>query len=71
MQKTGQFVYERFAPTLPASKTSHHAVVIAGGGPVGLAIALGLARQGVKSVVIEADNSICEGSRAICVSRRS
>ena len=71
MDSIGQFVYERFAPSLPAQKTSHHPVAIAGGGPIGLAVALGLAQQGVKSVVIEADNSVCEGSRAICVSRRS
>ncbi len=48
-----------------------HKVVIVGGGPVGLVAALGLARQGVASVVIEADSSVCHGSRAICISRRS
>lgn len=46
-------------------------VVIVGGGPVGLATALGLARQGVPSVLIEADDGVCTGSRAICISRRS
>lgn len=46
-------------------------VVIVGGGPVGLATALGLARQGVRSVLIEADDGVCTGSRAICISRRS
>ncbi|QGZ64410.1 FAD-dependent oxidoreductase [Paraburkholderia acidisoli] len=48
-----------------------HAVTIVGGGPVGLAIALGLAKHGVRSVLIEADDSVCYGSRAICISRRS
>jgi len=48
-----------------------HRVVIAGGGPVGFATAIGLAKQGVASVVLEADDSVCFGSRAICVSRRS
>jgi 3-(3-hydroxy-phenyl)propionate hydroxylase len=48
-----------------------HRVLIAGGGPVGFATALGLAKQGVASVVLEADDSVCFGSRAICVSRRS
>ena len=67
----GAFIYERFAPFLPAHANSHHAVVIAGGGPIGLATALGLAKLGVASVVVEADDSVCEGSRAICVSRRS
>jgi 3-(3-hydroxy-phenyl)propionate hydroxylase len=46
-------------------------VLIAGGGPVGLALSALLARQGVASLVIEADESYCTGSRAICVSRRS
>jgi 3-(3-hydroxy-phenyl)propionate hydroxylase len=71
MQKTGFFAYERFAPSLPKDKHAHQAVAIAGGGPIGLATALGLAKQGVPSIVIEADNAVCEGSRAICVSRRS
>ncbi len=71
MQKIGFFTYERFAPILPKDKHSHHPVAIAGGGPIGLATALGLAKQGVPSIVIEADNSVCEGSRAICISRRS
>ena len=46
-------------------------VVIAGGGPVGLVAALALARQGLSSIVIEADGDVCEGSRATCISRRS
>ncbi len=71
MNTLGSFTYERFAPILPKDKTSHHRVAIAGGGPIGLATALGLAKQGVPSIVIEADNSVCEGSRAICISRRS
>jgi 3-(3-hydroxy-phenyl)propionate hydroxylase len=46
-------------------------VLIAGGGPVGLATAIGLARQGIASLVIEADTTVCVGSRAICLSRRT
>jgi 3-(3-hydroxy-phenyl)propionate hydroxylase len=52
-------------------EAQRHAVAIVGGGPVGLAVALGLARHGVRSVLIEADASVCYGSRAICISRRS
>ncbi len=48
-----------------------HPVAIAGGGPSGLIAALELARFGVKCVVIEADETVSEGSRAACVSRRS
>jgi 3-(3-hydroxy-phenyl)propionate hydroxylase len=46
-------------------------VLIAGGGPVGLTLAALLARHGVASAVIEADEGYCTGSRAICISRRS
>jgi 3-(3-hydroxy-phenyl)propionate hydroxylase len=46
-------------------------VLIAGGGPVGLTLAALLARQGVTSLVVEADAGYCTGSRAICISRRS
>jgi 3-(3-hydroxy-phenyl)propionate hydroxylase len=46
-------------------------VLIAGGGPVGLTLAALLARQGIASLVIEADEGYCSGSRAICMSRRS
>lgn len=46
-------------------------VLIAGGGPVGLTLAALLARQGIASLVIEADEGYCTGSRAICMSRRS
>ncbi|MDA5192459.1 FAD-dependent monooxygenase [Govanella unica] len=46
-------------------------VVIAGGGPVGLTLALELARRKVPSLVLEADKTVAEGSRAICFSRRT
>ncbi|QGE76771.1 FAD-dependent oxidoreductase [Bordetella holmesii] len=52
-------------------KGDHVPVVIAGGGPVGLMMSLLLARHGIASVTIEADPFYCEGSRAICMSRRS
>lgn len=64
--------YEARLPVLTAgAETQRHRVAIVGGGPVGLALALGLANHGVPSVVIEADNTVCFGSRAICISRRS
>ncbi|WP_426955530.1 FAD-dependent monooxygenase [Muricoccus radiodurans] len=48
-----------------------HPVAIVGGGPVGLTLALGLARRGVACTVIEARDSASFGSRACCISRRS
>lgn len=65
----------RAAPRLPPLRfgrdARHHTVVIVGGGIVGLATALALARHLVPSVVIEADDTVCVGSRAICLSRRT
>ena len=52
-------------------ETKRHKVAIVGGGPIGLSLALGLARHGVPSVVIEADDTVTYGSRAACISRRS
>ena len=64
--------YEAELPALADGvETKRHAVAIVGGGPVGLALALGLANHGVPSVLIEADDTVCFGSRAICISRRS
>ena len=36
-----------------------------------MSLALGLANHGVRSVILEADDTVCVGSRAACVSRRS
>ncbi|RQR80352.1 MULTISPECIES: FAD-dependent oxidoreductase [unclassified Burkholderia] len=69
------FVAVRHPPHLPTCSagvdTQRHRVAIVGGGPVGLAVALGLANHGIRSVLLEADDSVCHGSRAICISRRS
>ena len=69
------FSAQRHAATLPplrdGADAQRHRVVVAGGGPVGLCAALGLAAHGVKVLLIEADDSVCAGSRAICISRRS
>ncbi len=46
-------------------------VVIAGAGPVGMAVALGLARRGIPVTVLEATDQVSFGSRAICISRHS
>lgn len=76
MDRIGPFIYEQHAVRLPPLDAHRrdprrHRVAIAGGGPVGLSLALALARWGVASVVLEADTTVCTGSRAICISRRS
>lgn len=48
-----------------------HKVVIVGAGPIGVAAALDLANHGVASVVLDDNNVVSVGSRAICWSKRS
>ena len=61
----------RLPPLQGGDETRRHAAVVVGAGPVGYCTALGLANQGVPVVLLEADDSVCFGSRAICISRRS
>ena len=48
-----------------------HPVVIVGGGPIGLATALDLGRQGVPVVLLDDHEGIGMGSRAICFAKRT
>jgi 3-(3-hydroxy-phenyl)propionate hydroxylase len=58
-------------PELDRTTPAHHPVVVAGAGPVGLALSLDLARRGVPCVVLEKRNTVSDGSRAICWSKRT
>ena len=46
-------------------------VAIVGAGPVGMVAALTLAREGIRSVLIESKSTFNDGSRAICIARQS
>ncbi|MBL9054214.1 MAG: FAD-dependent oxidoreductase, partial [Tabrizicola sp.] len=66
--------YRPFAYTPPPGLTApepRHKVVIVGAGPIGLALAIDLAQYGVPSVVLDDNNVVSVGSRAICWSKRS
>ncbi len=67
------YPYQVFDAWLPSQhpQPQHHAVVIAGAGPIGLVAALELARHGVKCVLLESERQVSEGSRAIVFTRRS
>jgi 3-(3-hydroxy-phenyl)propionate hydroxylase len=56
--------------TMPAGDPALPVVVV-GAGPVGMAVALGLAQRGISVTVLEAATQVSFGSRAICVSRHS
>ncbi|MDX2203205.1 MAG: FAD-dependent oxidoreductase [Hyphomicrobiaceae bacterium] len=65
-------IYEARMPVAAGEREGkRHKIVIVGGGPVGLSLALGLANHGIPCLVLEADERVCLGSRAICISRRS
>jgi 3-(3-hydroxy-phenyl)propionate hydroxylase len=66
--------YRPFAYVPPPGLTGPepvHPVVIVGAGPIGLALAIDLAQQGVKATVLDDNNVVSVGSRAICWSKRS
>lgn len=54
-----------------ASSPVRHPVVVGGGGPVGLATALDLGKRGVPVVVLDDQEGVGLGSRAICFAKRT
>ena len=66
--------YAPFPYTAPPGLTApepRHAVAIVGAGPIGLAMAIDLAQHGIKSVVLDDNNVVSVGSRAICWAKRT
>ncbi len=55
----------------PAAQGARVPVVIVGAGPVGLALAIDLAQQDIPVIVLDDDDTVSEGSRAICWSKRT
>jgi len=64
------YPYERCAAQ-EQNAPVRHPVVIMGGGPVGMATALDLGRQGVPVLVLDDHEGVGMGSRAICFAKRS
>jgi 3-(3-hydroxy-phenyl)propionate hydroxylase len=62
--------YERSADQ-EAAREAHHQVIIVGAGPVGLSLAIDLAQRGIAVVVLDQDDRLAEGSRAICFAKRT
>ncbi|MYN14604.1 NAD(P)-binding protein [Pusillimonas sp. TS35] len=54
-----------------ASRTEHQHITIVGAGPVGLTLALQLAGRGQRVLLLDDDNRLSTGSRAICFAKRT
>ena len=63
--------YDYVPPPGLLTPEPRHKVIIVGAGPVGLTAALDLANHGVASVVLDDNNVVSVGSRAICWAKRS
>ena len=70
-----RFAYQPFAyatpPELRGASPQRHPVIIVGAGPVGLAAAIDCALRGIRSVVLDDNDVVSIGSRAICWSKRT
>ncbi len=68
----GAFVHPRFAPASRAGCDGARVpVAIVGAGPVGLALAIDLAQRDIPVIVLDDDDTVSVGSRAICWAKRT
>ena len=63
--------YSYFPPPGLTAREPRQTVIIVGAGPIGLAAAIDLATKGVACVVLDDNDQVSAGSRAICWSKRS
>ncbi len=66
-----RFAAPRYAAVPPPRAEDAARVVIVGGGLVGLTAALDLARAGIGVVLLDDDDTVSTGSRAICFAKRT
>ncbi|MCK8785288.1 FAD-dependent oxidoreductase [Roseomonas sp. NAR14] len=65
-----RFDYRRCADQ-SAAVPARHPVIVVGAGPVGLATAIDLAQQGQRVLLLDDDEALSHGSRAICFAKRT
>jgi 3-(3-hydroxy-phenyl)propionate hydroxylase len=71
MKTYTQPVYPYAKPADGAFSPRHWPVIVAGAGPVGLTAAIDLALRGIDVLVLDEDDTVSVGSRAICWSKRT
>jgi len=65
-------VYDYVAPPELGSETTvHHPLVVVGAGPVGMSAALDAAQQGIPALILDDNNTVSVGSRAVCYAKRA
>lgn len=68
------YTYPKFAYRISAEqeagRLAHHPVVVIGAGPVGLTAALDFASRGIPTVVLDDNDTVSVGSRAVCYAKR-
>ena len=68
------YLYPEFAYVQSAEQKAgivkRHPVVIVGAGPIGLTAALDCAKRGIPAVVLDDNNTVSVGSRAVCYAKR-
>ena len=65
-------VYEyKKSPDQSATEIVHHPVIVVGAGPVGMGAALDLGQYGNDVLVLDDNNTVSVGSRAVCYSKRA
>ncbi len=71
----GAYVYPRYAARraaeLDRATPARHRVVVVGAGPVGLTVAIDLARRGIAVTLLDEDDTVSVGSRGLCYAQRS
>jgi 3-(3-hydroxy-phenyl)propionate hydroxylase len=65
-----RFTYQRH-PDQDASEPVTHPIIVVGAGPVGLTLAIDLAQNGQPVVLLDDDDRLSGGSRAVCYAKRT